>query len=55
MAGLLEALAEHGEARGEEILLPLAFGAPSSLFDYLDEGLWWCCWNGSAWVARARP
>ena len=37
MAGLLESLAAHGEVKGEEILLPLAFGAPSSLFDYLDD------------------
>ena len=37
MAGLLEALSEHGEARGEEMLLPLAFGTPASLFSYLDD------------------
>jgi transcription-repair coupling factor (superfamily II helicase) len=37
MAGLLEALAERGEARGEELLMPLAFGTPASLFSYLDD------------------
>lgn len=38
LAALAEALAELGEARGEEYLYPLAFGAPHSVFEYLERG-----------------
>jgi len=35
VAALVESLCELGEARGEETLYPLAYGRPSSLFEYL--------------------
>jgi transcription-repair coupling factor (superfamily II helicase) len=37
MVGMLEALATHGEAKGEELLFPLAFDTACSIIDYLDD------------------
>ncbi len=38
VAEIVEALSTNGEARGEETLYPLAYGRPSSLFEYLGDG-----------------
>ena len=35
IASVVESLTELGEAKGEELLYPLAYGGPSSLFGYL--------------------